>query len=44
MSKIYNLNYDNHTFKGIFIDDPDFGFFFFTEKTNTYIRSIKSAN
>ena len=44
MSKIYNFNYDNHTFKGIFIDDPDFGFFFFTEKTNTYIRSIKSAN
>lgn len=42
--KLYNLHFDNQIFKGIFIDDPDFGFFFFTEKTNVYIRSIKSAN
>lgn len=44
MGKIYNLNFDNHIFKGIFINDFEFGFFFFTEKTKTYIRSIKDAN
>lgn len=44
MGKIYNLNFDNHIFKGIFINDSEFGFFFFTEKTKTYIRSIKDAN
>ena len=31
MGKIYNLNFDNHIFKGIFINDSEFGFFFFTE-------------
>ena len=44
MSKLYELNFENQKFKGIFIDDPDFGFFFFTEKTHVYIRSIKSAS
>ena len=29
MSKMYNLIFDNQTFKGIFLEDPDFGFFFF---------------
>lgn len=44
MTKLYNLNYENQIFKGIFVNDPDFGFFFFTEKTEVYIRSIKTAN
>ena len=44
MRKLYKLEFENYTFEGIFVDDPDFGFFFFTEKTNTYIRTIKSAN
>ena len=42
--RTYNLQYDGINLKGIFIDDPKFGFFFFSEKTNVYIRSIKSCN
>ena len=42
--KLYKLNFENQIFEGIFLDDPDFGFFFFSEKTEVYIRTIKSAN
>ena len=44
MSKLYNLQYDEISLKGIFLDDPNFGFFFFSEKTSTYIRTIKSCD
>lgn len=44
MGKLYTLGFENYTFKGIFVDDPDFGFFFFTEKSGNYIRSIKTAD
>ena len=44
MLKLYKLNFENQIFEGIFLDDPNFGFFFITKKSSIYIRSIKSAN
>ena len=44
MLKLYKLNFENQIFEGIFLDDPNFGFFFITKKSSIYIRSIKSAS
>lgn len=44
MNKIYELCCDTHVVNGAFFYDKDFGFFFFTEKTNEDITALKSGS
>ncbi len=44
MKYIYELNCESFTVKGAFINDPDFGYFFFTEKVNEEIMDVKEIS